>query len=184
MTIPQPPTRFSSRVIYIEQSDFKKEDSAKYYGLAPGKSVLLRYGFPIKCTNVVLADDNETVCEIHAEYDPEKKTKPPKGVLHWVSESSSPGKELLKVEVRKFEKLFNSENPAELNDDWLTDINPDSKVVVSDAYALSSIKDAVVGDTFQFERMGYFAVDKDSSPGKLVFNQTVTLKDSYKKGGK
>ncbi|KAL1198349.1 Glutamine--tRNA ligase, cytoplasmic [Cardamine amara subsp. amara] len=167
-----------SRVVYIEQSDFRIKDSKDYFGLAPDKSVLLRYAFPIKCTNVVYADDNETICEIHAEYDPEKKTKP-KGVLHWVPESDP-----VKVEVRLFEKLFNSENPAELNDDWLTDINPNSKVVVSDAYALSTIKDAMVGDTFQFERLGYYAVDKDSSPGKLVFNRTVTLRDSYKKGGK
>ncbi|KAG5385409.1 hypothetical protein IGI04_036879 [Brassica rapa subsp. trilocularis] len=170
-----------SRVVYIDQSDFRMKDSKDYYGLAPGKSVLLRYGFPIKCTNV-FADDNETIREIHAEYDPEKKTKP-KGVLHWVAESS-PGKEPIKVEVRLFEKLFNSENPAELNDDWLTDINPNSKVVVSDAYAVSILKDAAVGDKFQFERLGYFAVDKDSEPGKLVFNRTVTLRDSYGKGGK
>ncbi|KAL1198250.1 Glutamine--tRNA ligase, cytoplasmic [Cardamine amara subsp. amara] len=168
-----------SRVVYIEQSDFRMKDSKDYYGLAPGKSVLLRYAFPIKCTNVVLADDNETVREIHVEYDPEKKSKP-KGVLHWVAESST-GKEPIKVEVRLFEKLFNSENPAELNDDWLADINPNSKVVVSGAYAVSTLKDAAVGDRFQFERLGYYAVDKDSEPGKLVFNRTVTLRDSYGK---
>ncbi|KAF3602578.1 hypothetical protein F2Q69_00033784 [Brassica cretica] len=171
-----------SRVVYIDQSDFRMKDSKGYYGLAPGKSVLLRYGFPIKCTNVVFADDNETIREIHAEYDHEKKTKP-KGVLHWVAESS-PGKEPIKIEVRLFEKLFNSENPAKLNDKWLTDINPNSKVVVSDAYGGSILKDAVVGDRFQFERLGYFAVNKDSEPGKLVFNRTVTFRDSYGKGGK
>ncbi|XP_006299435.2 glutamine--tRNA ligase, cytoplasmic [Capsella rubella] len=171
-----------SRVVYIEQSDFRKKDSKDYYGLALGKSVWLRYAFQIKCTNVVFADDGETVCEIHAEYDPESKTKL-KGVLHWVPESS-PGLEPLKVEVRLFEKLFNSENPAELKDGWLTDINQNSKVVVSDAYALTTIEDAVVGDTFQFERLGYFAVDKSSTPGKLVFNRTVTLRDSYGKRGK
>ncbi|AAG28798.1 glutaminyl-tRNA synthetase (glnrs), putative [Arabidopsis thaliana] len=171
-----------SRVVYIDQSDFRMKDSKDYYGLAPGKSVLLRYAFPIKCTNVVFADDNETVREIHAEYDPEKKSKP-KGVLHWVAESS-PGEEPIKVEVRLFEKLFNSENPAELNDAWLTDINPNSKMVISGAYAVSTLKDAAVGDRFQFERLGYYAVDKDSEPGKLVFNRTVTLRDSYGKGGK
>ncbi|KAH0893518.1 hypothetical protein HID58_055947, partial [Brassica napus] len=133
-----------SRVVYIDQSDFRMKDSK--------------------------------------EYDHEKKTKP-KGVLHWVAESS-PGKEPIKIEVRLFEKLFNSENPAKLNDKWLTDINPNSKVVVSDAYGGSILKDAVVGDRFQFERLGYFAVDKDSEPGKLVFNRTVTFRDSYGKGGK
>ncbi|KAF3606325.1 hypothetical protein DY000_02046556, partial [Brassica cretica] len=148
-----------SGVVYIDQSDFRMKDSKDYYGLAPGKSVLLRY----------IEKDTSTLFL--------------QGVLHWVAESS-PGKEPIKVEVRLFEKLFNSENPAELNDDWLTDINPHSKVVLSDAYAVSILKDAAVGDRFQFERLGYFAVDKDSEPGKLVFNRTVTLRDSYGKGGK
>ncbi|KAL8470684.1 hypothetical protein ACS0TY_033305 [Phlomoides rotata] len=170
-----------SKVVYIERSDFRMKDSKDYYGLAPGKSVLLRYAFPIKCTEVILGDDNETILEIRAEYDPSKKTKP-KGVLHWVSESS-PGVDPLKVEVRLFDRLFNSENPAEL-DDWLSDLNPHSKVVITDAFAVSSLKNAAVGDIFQFERLGYFVVDKDSSPEKPVFNRTVTLRDSYGKGGK
>ncbi|GLT43484.1 hypothetical protein SLA2020_174270 [Shorea laevis] len=170
-----------SSVVYIERSDFRTKDSKDYYGLAPGKSALLRYAFPIKCTDIILADDNETVLEIRAEYDPSKKTKP-KGVLHWVSEPS-PGVEPLKVEVRLFDKLFKSENPAEL-DDWLADLNPESKVVMPAAYAVSPLCDAAVGERFQFERLGYFAVDEDSTPEKLVFNRTVTLKDSYSKGGK
>ncbi|XP_057765783.1 glutamine--tRNA ligase [Salvia miltiorrhiza] len=170
-----------SKVVYIEQSDFRLKDSKDYYGLAPGKSVLLRYAFPIKCTEVILGDDNETVHEIRAEYDPSKKSKP-KGVLHWVSESS-PGVNPLKVEVRLFDKLFNSENPAEL-DDWLSDLNPHSKVVITDAYAVPSLRSAAVGDSFQFERLGYFVVDPDSSPEKLVFNRTVTLRDTYGKQGK
>lgn len=170
-----------SNVVYIEQSDFRMKDSKDYYGLAPGKSVLLRYAFPIKCTDVILADDKETVLEIRAEYDPSKKTKP-KGVLHWVAERS-PGVDLLKVEVRLFEKLFLSENPAEL-DDWLADLNPQSKLVIPNAYAVPTLRNATVGDSFQFERLGYFVVDKDSSPDKLVFNRTVTLRDSYGKGGK
>ncbi|XP_002526992.2 glutamine--tRNA ligase [Ricinus communis] len=170
-----------SNVVYIENSDFRMKDSKDYYGLALGKSVLLRYAFPIKCTEVVLADDNETIIEIRAEYDPSKKTKP-KGVLHWVAESS-PGVDPLKVEVRLFEKLFNSENPAEL-DDWLADLNPQSKVVMSSAYAVPLLKNATIGESFQFERLGYFTVDKDSTPEKLVFNRTVTLRDSYGKGGK
>ncbi|OMO69020.1 Glutamyl/glutaminyl-tRNA synthetase, class Ib [Corchorus capsularis] len=170
-----------SNVVYIERSDFRMKDSKDYYGLAPGKSVLLRYAFPIKCTDVILADDNETVLEIRAEYDPFKKSKP-KGVLHWVAETS-PGADPLKVEVRLFEKLFNSENPAEL-DNWLADLNPDSKVVIPGAYAVPALRNAAVGNTFQFERLGYFTVDKDSTAEKLVFNRTVTLKDTYGKGGK
>ncbi|KAL7132478.1 hypothetical protein ABFS83_12G076300 [Erythranthe nasuta] len=171
-----------SKVVYIEQSDFRMKDSKDYYGLAPGKSVLLRYAFPIKCTEVILGDDNETILEIHAEYDPSKKSKP-KGVLHWVSESS-PGVDPLKVEVRLFDKLFISENPSELGKDYLGDLNPHSKVVVKDAYASSCLKNAATGDAFQFERLGYFVVDKDSLPEKLVFNRTVTLRDSYGKVGK
>ncbi|XP_012833334.1 PREDICTED: glutamine--tRNA ligase [Erythranthe guttata] len=171
-----------SKVVYIEQSDFRMKDSKDYYGLAPGKSVLLRYAFPIKCTEVILGDDEETILEIHAEYDPSKKSKP-KGVLHWVSESS-PGVDPLKVEVRLFDKLFISENPSELGKDYLGDLNPHSKVVVKDAYASSCLKNAATGDAFQFERLGYFVVDKDSSPEKLVFNRTVTLRDSYGKVGK
>lgn len=170
-----------SSVIYIERSDFRMKDSKDYYGLAPGKSALLRYAFPIKCTDVVLADDKETILEIRAEYDASKKTKP-KGVLHWVSEPS-PGVDPLKVEVRLFEKLFNSENPAEL-DNWLGDLNTESKMVIPAAYAVSSLRGATVGDRFQFERLGYFAVDTDSTPEKLVFNRTVTLKDSFSKTGK
>ncbi|KAM7487651.1 hypothetical protein LguiB_025135 [Lonicera macranthoides] len=93
-----------TNVVYIEQTDFRMKDSKDYYGLAPGKSVLLRYAFPIKCTEVIFGDDKETVLEIRAEYDPSKKTKP-KGVLHWVA-AQSDGVDPLKVEVRLFDKLF------------------------------------------------------------------------------
>ncbi|XP_077213013.1 glutamine-tRNA ligase, putative / glutaminyl-tRNA synthetase, putative / GlnRS isoform X2 [Tasmannia lanceolata] len=169
-----------TNVVYIERSDFRIKDSKDYYGLAPGKSVLLRYAFPIKCTEVIYGDNAETVVEIRAEYDPSKKTKP-KGVLHWVAQPS-PGVDPLKVEVRLFDKLFHSENPAEL-DDWLSDLNPLSKEMIPESYAVSSLGSAVMGNQFQFERLGYFSVDLDSRPGKLVFNRTVTLRDSYSKGG-
>ncbi|KAK1416135.1 hypothetical protein QVD17_31923 [Tagetes erecta] len=167
-----------SNVVYIEQSDFRMKDSKDYYGLAPGKAVLLRYAFPIKCTEVVLSDDKKAVIEIHAEYDPDKKTKP-KGVLHWVAEPS-PGVDPLKVEVRLFDKLFISENPGEL-DNWLDDLNPESKVVIPCSYAVPPLRHAKADDKFQFERLGYFMVDKDSTPEKLIFNRTVTLRDSYAK---
>ncbi|XP_075103234.1 glutamine--tRNA ligase-like [Nicotiana tabacum] len=170
-----------SRVVYIERTDFRLKDSKDYFGLAPGKCVLLRYAYPIKCTDVILADDKETVLEIRAEYDPSKTTKP-KGVLHWVAEPS-PGVDPLKVEVRLFDRLFLSENPAEL-EDWLGDLNPESKVVIQNAYAVPLVRTAALGDRFQFERLGYFAVDQDSTSEKLVFNRTVTLRDSYAKGGK
>ncbi|KAI5677563.1 hypothetical protein M9H77_08513 [Catharanthus roseus] len=170
-----------SNVVFIERTDFRMKDSKDYYGLAPGKSVLLRYAFPIKCTEVILGEDNESVLEVRAEYDPSKKIKP-KGVLHWVAESSA-GVEPLKVEVRLFDKLFLSENPAEL-EDWLGDMNPHSKVVISDAYAVPALRNAAIGDKFQFERLGYFVVDPDSTSEKLVFNRTVTLRDTYGKVGK
>ncbi|KAH7657425.1 Glutamine-tRNA synthetase protein [Dioscorea alata] len=170
-----------TNVIYIERSDFRIKDSKDYYGLAPGKSALLRYAFPIKCTNVIYEKDTENIIEIHAEYDPERKAKP-KGVLHWVAQPSS-GVEPLKVEVRLFEKLFLSQNPVEL-EDWLSDLNPHSKEVIQNAYAVPVLGNAVTGDKFQFERLGYFAVDPDSTSEKLVFNRIVTLKDSYSKQGK
>lgn len=168
-----------TKVVYIERTDFRLKDSKDFYGLAPGKTVLLRYAFPIKCTEVIYGSDSETIVEIRAEYDPLKQTKP-KGVLHWVGQPLS-GVEPLKVEVRIFDKLFLSENPAEL-EDWLSDLNPTSKEVISEAYAVSSLSNAAIGDRFQFERLGYFAVDPYSTPEKLVFNRTVTLRDSYSKG--
>ncbi|GJN05583.1 hypothetical protein PR202_ga23225 [Eleusine coracana subsp. coracana] len=169
-----------SRTVYIEKTDFRLKDSKDYYGLAPGKSALLRYAFPIKCTDVIYGDNPDDIVEIRAEYDPSKTSKP-KGVLHWVAEPA-PGVEPLKLEVRLFEKLFMSENPAEL-DDWLGDLNPHSKEVIKDAYAVPSLATAVLGDKFQFERLGYFAVDTNSTPEKLVFNRTVTLRDSYGRAG-
>ncbi|KAJ4765954.1 Glutamine--tRNA ligase [Rhynchospora pubera] len=169
-----------TRVVYIESSDFRLKDSKDYYGLAPGKSVLLKYAFPIRCTEVIYGENLDTVVEVHAEYELVKETKP-KGVLHWVAEPS-PGAEPLKVEVRLFEKLFHSENPSEL-EDWLGDLNPHSKEIINDAYAVPSLAGASIGDKFQFERLGYFAVDLDSTDKKLVFNRTVTLRDSFSKGG-
>ncbi|KAL6838739.1 hypothetical protein ACP4OV_031453 [Aristida adscensionis] len=169
-----------SKVVYIEKTDFRLKDSKDYYGLAPGKSVMLRYAFPIKCTDVIYGDNPDDIVEIRAEYDPLKTSKP-KGVLHWVAQPA-PGVEPLKLEVRLFEKLFMSENPAEL-EDWLGDLNPRSKEVIKDAYAVPLLASAVLGDKYQFERLGYFAVDTDSTPEKLVFNRTVTLRDSYGKAG-
>jgi len=166
-----------SKVLYMESSDFRLKDSKDYYGLAPGKSVLLRWAYPVKCTNVILADDKETVMEVHVEYDRTKSTKP-KGVIHWVARPS-PGVEPLKVEVRHYDKLFKSENPNEV-EDWLGDFNTNSKEVIRDAYAVPPLRHAKEGDKFQFERLGYYCVDRDTTDDKIVFNRTVTLRDSYK----
>ncbi|EOA34714.1 hypothetical protein CARUB_v10022284mg [Capsella rubella] len=170
-----------SRVVYIERDDFRMVDSKDYYGLAPGKTVQLKYAYPIKCIGVVRAVYNETIVEVHAEYvrADESTQKKLKGCLHWVAEPS-PGKEPLKVEIRLFDKLFNSQNPSEL-ENWLDDINTNSRKVVSNAFAVPTLKEAVLGDKFQFERKGYFAVDKDSTPDKLVFNRTVEMNKSSSK---
>ncbi|KAL6627299.1 hypothetical protein ACP70R_031025 [Stipagrostis hirtigluma subsp. patula] len=169
-----------SKIVYIEKTDFRVKDSKDYYGLAPNKTIMLRYAFPIKCTEVIYGENEKDIVEVRAEYDP-SKSSPKLKVLHWVAEPA-PGVEPLKVEVRLFEKLFLSENPGEL-EDWLGDLNPRSKEVIKDAYAVPSLATTVVGDKFQFERLGYFAVDTDSTPEKLVFNRTVTLRDSSGKAG-
>ncbi|KAI5063130.1 hypothetical protein GOP47_0021677 [Adiantum capillus-veneris] len=148
-----------SKVVYIESSDFRIKDSKDYYGLSLGKTVMLRYAFPIKCVDVVYAEDKTTVVEVHAEYDPAKSIKP-KGVIHWVAEPSC-GTQPLKVEVRLFDTLFLSENPGEL-DNWLADLNPNSKTTVAEAFAVPVLRHACLGDQFQFERLGYFCVDQDN----------------------
>ncbi|CAI5525052.1 unnamed protein product [Closterium sp. Naga37s-1] len=169
-----------SRVVYIEQSDFRVKDSKDYYGLAPNKSVMLRYAYPIKCTEVIFEEDGTTVKELRAECDRAKSTKP-KGVIHWVAEPK-PGQAPLTVTIRLINKLFLSENPNEL-EDWLGDLNPESMEEIQGALAEPSLAGKPAGSTFQFERLGYFCVDTDSTDSHLVFNRTVTLKESYPKFG-
>ncbi|KAL9389529.1 hypothetical protein Peur_018134 [Populus x canadensis] len=205
---------YKVNIVFWLKSDFMY--LVKVQSRLLGLGLSSAYAFPTKCTEVVLADDNETIVEIWAQYDHSKKTKP-KGVIHWVAEPSREA-DPLSIEVRLFDKLFNSENPAEL-EDWLADVNPKSKVVISGAYAVPSLRYAAIGDRFQFERLdvqcnwfcygsfvsymfdinavplrlifvfsihnpGYFVVDKDSTSERLVFNRTVTLRDSYGKSGK
>ncbi|CAI7893126.1 unnamed protein product [Closterium sp. NIES-54] len=169
-----------SRVVYIEQSDFRVKDSKDYYGLAPNKSVMLRYAYPIKCTEVIYEEDGTTVKELRAECDRAKSTKP-KGVIHWVAEPK-PGQAPLTVTIRLINKLFLSENPNEL-EDWLGDLNPESMEEIEGALAEPSLAGKPAGSPFQFERLGYFCVDTDSTDSRLVFNRTVTLKESYPKFG-
>jgi glutaminyl-tRNA synthetase len=162
-----------TRVVYIERTDFRPVDEKGYYGLAPGKTALLKYAYNITCTDVVYNDKNEVV-EIKVTMDKSNSVKV-KGVLHWVAEGSH------KVEVRLYDHLFKSENPNDLGADWLSDINPNSLEIIEDALADASLNDSKVGDRFQFERQGYFVVDPDSKPEKKVFNRTVTLKESKAK---
>ncbi len=167
--------------IYIEQSDFMEFPPKGYHRLVPGGEVRLRYGYIIKCEEFVKNENGEIV-ELHCTYDPETKSgigtskKKVKGTIHWV-----PAKQSVKTEVRLYDRLFISEDPAS-EDNWLEHINNNSLEVIENALIEPSLKNAKPGDRFQFERQGYFCVDtKYTTPDKLVFNRTVTLKDSWSK---
>lgn len=186
ITVPNHPTEKSrgertatfSRVIYIERSDFREKDEADYFGLAPNKEVGLRYSYNIKCTAVIKNNEGEIV-ELHAEVDKTKANKP-KGHIHWVAEPA-PGKAPMNVEVRLFSNLFKSADPGSIVENWLDDLNPNSLEVIPGALADASLAVAKLGDHFQFERVGFFYVDPDTTPEKQVWNRTVTLKDTYAK---
>ncbi|PXF40918.1 Glutamine--tRNA ligase [Gracilariopsis chorda] len=158
-----------TKTVYIEDTDFREVDEKGYYGLAPGKSAMLRYAYPVKIVDVVKTDDKVT--ELIAEMDYEKSVKP-KGVLHWVGEDACP------FEARLYSTLFKSPDPSVLKDEWLSDLNKNSEVVLKDSLIETSVKGAETGETFQFERTGYFTVDSDSNADKMVFNMTVSLRDS------
>lgn len=158
-----------TKSVFIERTDFRMVDEPDYYRLAPGKSAMLRYAYPIKIVDVVMKD--EEVTELIAEVDYAKSTKP-KGVLHWVGENAIP------FESRIYSTLFKSPDPLSLKAKWLHDLNEKSEIVLKDSLIESSVENAKHGDTFQFERTGYFTVDPDTSAGKMVFNMTVSLRDS------
>jgi glutaminyl-tRNA synthetase len=168
-----------SKVLYIEQDDFMENPPKKYFRLSPGTEVRLRYAYIIKCESVVKDADGRIV-ELRCSYDPETKSGSPqsarkvKGTIHWVSAAHA-----LDVEVRMYDRLFNVENPG--GDDWRDHINPGALEVLSGCKVEPSLSDVHTLDRFQFERLGYFCVDDDSKPGKLVFNRTVTLRDTWAK---
>ena len=156
-----------NNVIYIERSDFREVDAKGYKRLAPGKEVGLAHaGAVIKCNDYV-KDSNGNVVELKATIEWGLKTKP-KGFIHWVSGG-------LEVEVRLYDKLFKSEDPSSV-EKWLEDVNPESLVVKSKVFIDPYVKNASTGTHFQFERTGYFVVDRDSTPEKMVFNRVVSLK--------
>lgn len=159
--------------VYIERADFRLQDAKGYYGLAPGKTVGLRYGGNIKCVEVKRGPKGD-VLELLCEYDAERSVKP-KGNLHWAS-----GKTLQKAEVRLYDHLFTHETPDDAPGSWEDYINPESLTVVKDALVDSHLASAEHFQSFQFERTGYFMVDPDTdaAAGKLVFNRVVTLKES------
>jgi len=179
-----------SRVLYIEQDDFREDPPKQYYRLSPGREVRLRYAYFVTCTSVVKNDRGE-VTEVHCTYDPASRGgnspdgRKVKSTIHWVSAAHA-----LDAEVRVYENLFTAEDPNKTEDgqEFTANLNPHSLEVVSQAKIEPSLQDAPVEARYQFERLGYFCVDSDSRPGKLVFNRTVALKDTWtkieKKAGK
>jgi glutaminyl-tRNA synthetase len=170
-----------SRVLYIERDDFRENPPKQFYRLSPGREVRLRYGYFVTCTNVV-KDANGEVVEVHCTYDPATRGgnapdgRKVKSTIHWVSAAHA-----LSAEVRIYENLFTKEdaNEVEEGQDWIANLNPDSLEIIPEVKLEPSLLSAEAGDRYQFERLGYFAVDPDAKPGALVFNRTVALKDTW-----
>jgi len=174
---------FFSRNLYIERDDFMETPPKKFYRLAPGKEVRLRYGYFMKCISVVKNPQTGQVAELHCTYDPETRSGfAPDGrkvdaTIHWVSVDHS-----LSAEVRLYDRLFQIADPTGKEDDFTKHLNPKSLETLTSCFVESSLKGAAPEGNYQFERIGYFCVDsKDSSPGKLVFNRIVSLRDSWAK---
>ena len=173
-----------SRELYIEKEDFREQANKKFFRLKLGKEVRLKNGYIIQA-NSVIKDENDEVIEIHCTYDPDSKSgsgteasmRKVKGTIHWVSIQHA-----LEAEVRLYDRLFTDEAPdAHKDKDFKEFINPDSLNVIEKAYVEPSLATASEGESFQFQRLGYFNVDRDSSNDKLVFNRTVALRDSWAK---
>ncbi|RPE00211.1 glutamine--tRNA ligase/YqeY domain fusion protein [Aureibaculum marinum] len=173
-----------SREIYIEKEDFREEANKKFFRLKLGKEVRLKNAYIIKAESVI-KDENGEITEIHCTYDPlsrsgsgtEESKRKIKGTLHWVSIAHA-----VKAEVRLYDRLFSDEAPDNHKDkDFKEFINPNSLEIIDNAYVEPSLKEANIGDKFQFQRLGYFCVDTDSSTENLVFNRTVPLRDSWAK---
>ncbi|HEY1463606.1 MAG TPA: glutamine--tRNA ligase/YqeY domain fusion protein [Terriglobales bacterium] len=172
-----------SRMLYIEQDDFREDPPKQYFRLSPGREVRLRYGYFVTCTGVVKNDVGEVI-EVHCTYDPASKGgnspdgRKVKSTIHWVSAQHA-----LNTEVRIYESLFTKEDPNKVDEgqDFTANLNPNSLEVVSDAKLEPSLKGAPPGSRYQFERLGYFCVDPDTTADKLVFNRTVALKDAWTK---
>ncbi len=174
-----------SREVYIEHNDFMEDPPRKFFRLGPGREVRLRYAYLIKC-NEVIKDDEGNIVELRCTYDPESKGgkssdgRKVKGVVHWVSAQHA-----VKAEVRIYDRLFNDETPDAHKDvDFKEFMNPDSLQVIDNCYIEPFVKNSNPLDHFQFERLGYFNMDPDSTPEKPVFNRTVSLRDSWAKAQK
>ncbi len=169
-----------SKVIYIEQDDFREVPPPKYYRLFPGNEVRLRYAYFIKCTHVV-KDDKGEVIEVHATYDPTTRGgdsadgRKVKSTIHWVSAEHAK-----EAEIRMYDRLFTKEDPEEGEEGFLACINPNSLTILR-GYVEPALASPKAGDRFQFERQGYFCADADTTSDKPVFNLTVNLKDAWSK---
>ena len=172
-----------SKELYIDRDDFMEEPVKGFYRMAPDREVRLKAGYYVKCTGVV-KDENGEIKEIHCTYDPETKGgtsadgRKVKGTLHWVSATNC-----VDTEVRIYENLFNCQNPS-AEENFLDTVNHDSLKIVKGSKAELCVNDLKVGDVVQFERTGYFCLDKDSTEGHPVFNRTIALKDTWAKQNK
>ena len=172
-----------SKVFYIEQDDFMEDPPKKFYRLAPGREVRLRYAYFITCTDVI-KDDNGQIVELRCSYDPATRGgnspdgRKVKSTIHWVSATHA-----LRAEVRLYDHLFAKERPEDTADgeDFKSNLNPESLTILSDCMIEPSLKDANTLDRFQFERLGYFCLDRETAKEKMVFNRTVTLRDTWAK---
>src|SRR5665213_3626598 len=173
-----------SKVLYIEQDDFREDPPKQFYRLSPGREVRLRYGYFITCTGVVKNAQGEVV-EVHCSYDPETRggNSPPDGrkvksTIHWVSAEHA-----INAEVRLYETLFTKENPNDVAEghEFTDNLNPQSTTTLTACKLEPSLANAAPVARYQFERLGYFCVDRDSTPQNPVFNRTVTLKDTWAK---
>jgi glutaminyl-tRNA synthetase len=174
-----------SRTLYIEREDFMEDPPKKFFRLAPGREVRLRYAYFIKCVDVIKDESSGEVIELRCTYDPATRGgdapdgRKVKATLHWVSAEHAIG-----AEVRLYDNLFTKENPMDVEEgkDFKDYIRSDSLEVLTSCRVEPGLAEASPGDRFQFERMGYFCLDTvDSAPGRLVFNRTVTLRDQWAK---
>jgi glutaminyl-tRNA synthetase len=172
------------RVLYIERDDFLEDPPKKFYRLAPGREVRLRYAYFVTCTGVIKDERTGEVVELHCTYDPATRGgdapdgRKVKATLHWVSAAHA-----IEAEVRLYDHLFSKEDAGDVEEgkDWKSNLNPKSLEVVEGCKAEPGLAAVKAGDRVQFERLGYFCADPDSRPGVPVFNRTVTLKDTWAK---
>ena len=173
-----------SRELYIEQDDFREDPPKKFYRLAPGREVRLRYAYFIKCVDVIKDEHSGEILELHCTYDPETRGgdapdgRKVRGTLHWVSATHA-----VEAEVRLYDRLFSKADAyaVEEGEDFTSNINPNSLEILPACYLEPSLVGAAVGRRYQFERIGYFCIDPDTNDDKLVFNRTLPLRDTWAK---